>query len=233
MYMHTIPLIKLWNFRKRKIHITHHRTPYVIYMCILLHTCGKSPERAWKKVASDVTLMIISIDYLYLYWLTLLIISISVDSFQRYWWCWWSKNPAIWLDEKHNCLHPTKSGSLICFLLDGCLHAKKLKYQLIFKGILLIQTSCNLIRPKVNLDTLNQSGILWCYLTFLIIPMHKIKDFDWFFTYRDTDYQIIWLDKRYNWLYTTRIGSLICHLNLMILSVQKTKILIDPFQRYR
>ena len=29
----------------------------------------------------------------------------SSDSFSRYWWSW---NPAIWLDERHNWPHPTK-----------------------------------------------------------------------------------------------------------------------------
>ena len=35
----------------------------------------------------------------------------SIDSFQRY---WSSKNPAIWLDERHNWSHPTKVDSLRC-----------------------------------------------------------------------------------------------------------------------
>ena len=48
MYMCTIPLIKLSNFRKRKMHITHHCTPNVIYACILSHGYWKSPERALK-----------------------------------------------------------------------------------------------------------------------------------------------------------------------------------------
>ena len=158
------------KFQKKK---NTHNTPSHTLRYLHVHFVAHMWKISWKGLEKG-SLRCYLNDYLYLYWLTLLIISISVDSFQRYWWCWWSKNPAIWLDEKHNCLHPTKSGSLICSLLDGCLHAKKLKYQLIFKGILLIQTSCNLIRPKVNLDTSNQSGILWCYLTFLIIPMHRI-----------------------------------------------------------
>ena len=35
----------------------------------------------------------------------------SIDSFQR---CWSSKNPAIWLDERHNWSHLTKVESLRC-----------------------------------------------------------------------------------------------------------------------
>ena len=41
--MYSIPFgIKLKNLRKRKIHITHHRTPNSIYMCIFPHSCWKS-----------------------------------------------------------------------------------------------------------------------------------------------------------------------------------------------
>ena len=39
MYMCTIPLPKLYNLEKRKIHITHHRTLNGIYACILLRSC--------------------------------------------------------------------------------------------------------------------------------------------------------------------------------------------------
>ena len=31
-------------------------------------------------------------------------------------WCCWSKNPAIWWDERQTCQHPTKSGSLRSYL---------------------------------------------------------------------------------------------------------------------
>ena len=41
-----IPLIKLQNFRKRKIDIAHHRTADSICTCILPRACWKSPERA-------------------------------------------------------------------------------------------------------------------------------------------------------------------------------------------
>ena len=43
--MRIIPLIKLYNFRKRRKHIAHHRTPNSIYACILPNVCWKSPER--------------------------------------------------------------------------------------------------------------------------------------------------------------------------------------------
>ena len=36
--MYTIPLIKLYDFRKIKIHNTHHRTPNAIYVGALCHT---------------------------------------------------------------------------------------------------------------------------------------------------------------------------------------------------
>ena len=44
MYMHTIPLVKLSNIRKRK----SHHTPNGIYSCILPYACWKSPEMAWQ-----------------------------------------------------------------------------------------------------------------------------------------------------------------------------------------
>ena len=37
VHMHIIPLIKLYNFRKRKIHITHHHMSSSIDMCNLPH----------------------------------------------------------------------------------------------------------------------------------------------------------------------------------------------------
>ena len=48
MYMHTTPLIKLSNFRKRKIHIAHHWTPNIIFTSILSHASNKTPESACK-----------------------------------------------------------------------------------------------------------------------------------------------------------------------------------------
>ena len=45
--MCSIPLIKSWNLRKRKIQIAHNRMPNIIYMCILSHICWKSPEWPW------------------------------------------------------------------------------------------------------------------------------------------------------------------------------------------
>ena len=50
MHMHIIPLIKLSNFRERKIHIAHHQTPNSFYVFILLHTCWEFPERAWESL---------------------------------------------------------------------------------------------------------------------------------------------------------------------------------------
>ena len=38
---------------------------------------------------------------------------VLIDSFQRY---WWSNNTTIWLDKRHNWLHPSKSGSLRFYL---------------------------------------------------------------------------------------------------------------------
>ena len=40
-------------------------------------------------------------------------IEISIDLFQRY---WWSRNPAIWSEQRHTWPHLTKNGSLRCYL---------------------------------------------------------------------------------------------------------------------
>ena len=48
-----IPLIKLQNFRKRKMDMVHHHMPNSICMCILPHACWKSPERACLKVSLE------------------------------------------------------------------------------------------------------------------------------------------------------------------------------------
>ena len=51
MYMHAIPLIKLWNFRKRKIHIGHHSRLMVCAMCVFWHrfveNLLKGPVTIW------------------------------------------------------------------------------------------------------------------------------------------------------------------------------------------
>ena len=49
MYVRIIPLIKFKNFRKRKMHITHHSMPRSIYARILPKACWESPERAYVK----------------------------------------------------------------------------------------------------------------------------------------------------------------------------------------
>ena len=51
--MCTIILIKLHNFRKRKIYIAHHRTPNLIYAFILSHMHRKCPERACITITSS------------------------------------------------------------------------------------------------------------------------------------------------------------------------------------
>ena len=51
--MCTIILIKLHNFRKRKIYIAHHCTPNLIYAFILSHMHRKCPERAWITITSS------------------------------------------------------------------------------------------------------------------------------------------------------------------------------------
>ena len=49
MYMRTIPLMKIWSFRKRKIHIRYHCTSIIIDTCILSHVFRKFPERGYFK----------------------------------------------------------------------------------------------------------------------------------------------------------------------------------------
>ena len=65
-------------------------------------------------------------DATFSWWLSLCQKSkINTDAFKRY---WWSKNPAIWLAEKHN---QPKVVILDTTFFDNCLHAKKLRYHLI------------------------------------------------------------------------------------------------------
>ena len=53
-------------------------------------------------------------DPFFLWWLSPCKKSIaSIDCLQIY---WWSKNSAVWLNERHNWPHPTKISSLISFL---------------------------------------------------------------------------------------------------------------------
>ena len=57
---------------------------------------------------------------------------VSIDSFQRY---WWSKNPVIWLDGRHNWPHTTKSSSLTYYfpLLTVCMQKKLRDRSILFR----------------------------------------------------------------------------------------------------
>ena len=53
MHRHKISLVKLANFRKRKILIIHNHMANIVYTCILSHLCWKYPERACFRVGGD------------------------------------------------------------------------------------------------------------------------------------------------------------------------------------
>ena len=78
----------------------------------------------------------------------------SFDSFQRY--CW-SKNPVIWLNKRYTWPHPTKSGSLRCYLpLTNTLIQKIYEINWFFPEILMIKKSCSLTGKEAQLATPNQ-----------------------------------------------------------------------------
>ena len=76
---------------------------------------------------------------------------VSIDFFQVH---WWSKNSTIWLDERHNWSHPTKSESLRSFLLLMVISMQKLwDINWFFPQTLMLGESCNLIEWEIQLAT--------------------------------------------------------------------------------
>ena len=77
-----------------------------------------------------------------------------IDSLQRY---WWSRFSTIWLDKRNNWPHPTKSGSLKCYLsLMPNLMQKKLRYNLIPSRDIDHQTILQYDWTRDIIDKLNQ-----------------------------------------------------------------------------
>ena len=105
----------------------------------------------------------------------------DIDSFNRY---WWSKDPTILLDKRHNWPHSTKRWSHMLPSLDDYLYAKNLRYRRFLPETLVIKESCNLIGWDTQLAISTQSGSLWCYLLLMINFMQKTKRFmDFFLRY--------------------------------------------------
>ena len=72
----------------------------------------------------------------------------SLDSFHKH---WWSINPAILLDKTHNWSHPTKRGSLTCYLLLMIISMQKsFEINWFISGILMINESCILIEQAAK-----------------------------------------------------------------------------------
>ena len=76
---------------------------------------------------------------------------LSFDSFLRY----WSKNPAIWFDKKHNWPHPMKSSSLRCYLhlRTNSMQNNTSDITWFFQEILIIKESCTLTGREAHLAT--------------------------------------------------------------------------------
>ena len=79
---------------------------------------------------------------------------ISLDSFQRH---WWSKNQGIWLHERQNWPHPSKSGTLrCCFPLMTISPFNKTKISINSLETLMIKESSNLIGLEAQSAPPNQ-----------------------------------------------------------------------------
>ena len=91
------------------------------------------------------------------------------------------KNPAIWLDKRHNWLHPIKNGSLKCHLalVRNFMHKKQRKL-LIYSRDIIDQRILQSDWKRHTYLHPTKSGSLRYYLTWwLIISMQKFKDINW------------------------------------------------------
>ena len=89
----------------------------------------------------------------------------------------WSKNLIIWLHERHNWLHPTKSSSAFSWWPTPW---KKHDINLFFPEKLMIKESCKLIGGiRLKWPHATKRGNLRCHLPLTIISMQKIQDINW------------------------------------------------------
>ena len=66
--------------------------------------------------------------------------SISLESFERY---WWSKNSAIWLEKRYNCPNSTTNFNLRCCLPLMIVSMQKIwKFDWFLPAVLMIRQSC-------------------------------------------------------------------------------------------
>ena len=99
---------------------------------------------------------------------------ISLDSFHRY---WWSKNLAIWLDQRRKlATFNQKRASHMLPSLDDYLHPQKIKEnERFFPEILMTKESYNLIGEEPQLTTSNQSRNLRCCLLLMTNSRQRLK----------------------------------------------------------
>ena len=100
-------------------------------------------------------------------------------SFPRY--CW-SKNPAIWLDERQNWSHLTEVSSLrwYHFLMTNFLQKKKTLSIDSFQWNYWSKNSPIWLNERLNWPNPSKNRSLRCYLRLMIIFMQKIQDINWF-----------------------------------------------------
>ena len=144
----------------------------------------------------------------------------SINSFQTYWW--W-KNPAIWLDERHNWPHQNKGGSLRSYIPLWLNPYKKLKYYLtLSRGLddlrILLSDWTRGTTGKPNQHKVVPDATF----TWWIPPCKKSKRVrDFFQRCWRLKNPTIWLVEKHNWPHSTKKGSLRCYLSLIIISTEK------------
>ena len=133
---------------------------------------------------------------------------ISLASFDR---CWWSKSTAIWLDKRHNWPHPTKSGSLWCYLSSMIISMQKSS-----RSVDSFQRYWRLKNPAIWLDKRHkwphsQPKVVVSDATFpwWLSPCKKSKrSINSFQKYWWSNNPAIWLDERHIWSHSTNSSSL-------------------------
>ena len=155
---------------------------------------------------------------------------ISLASFDR---CWWSKSTAIWLDKRHNWPHPTKSGSLWCYLSSMIISMQKSS-----RSVDSFQRYWRLKNPAIWLDKRHkwphsQPKVVVSDATFpwWLSPCKKSKrSINSFQKYWWSNNPAIWLDERHIWSHSTNSSSLRGY--FFWSPCKKSKRLIRSFQRH-
>ena len=94
-----------------------------------------------------------------------------IDFFQ---WYWWSKEPTVSLNQRHNWLHLTKSSSPRSFLPLVVVSMQKINgIHLFFAEILMIAVYCNLIEHEAQLATPKQKW--WSQIQLFVDSYLRVK----------------------------------------------------------